>query len=132
MSATIGGQTISQTVSIAAMTSSATSSQTLNFNTLGVSLNLSGFHANGTVTNIITDLTTAANDTIVTAAGSASASFQVGANANQTISVSIDSSMTNAANGGTTAAFGAGGGFANLATAVATFATSSNTQMRRP
>ena len=85
------------------MTASAGSSQTLNFNTLGVSLNLSGFHANGTVANIITDLTTAANDTIVTAAGSASASFQVGANANQTVSVAIDSSMTNAANGGTTA-----------------------------
>ena len=127
LSATIGGTTISQTVSISAMTSSATSSQTLNFNTLGVSLNLSGFHANGGVTNIISDLTTAANDTIVTAAGSASASFQVGANANQTISVAIDSAMTNASNGGATAAFGAGGGFANLAAAVATFASSSNT-----
>jgi flagellin len=125
LSATIGGQTISQTVSIAAMTSSASSSQTLSFNTLGVSVNLAGFHANGTITNIITDLTLASNDTIVTAAGSSSASFQVGANAGQTVSLSIDSSMSNAQNGAN--AFGAGGTFANLAAAVATFATTSTT-----
>ena len=35
--------------------------------------------------------------------------------------------MTNAVNGSPAGAFGAGGGFANLATAVATFAGSSNT-----
>jgi len=127
LSATIGGATVSQSVSISAMTASGSSSQTLNFNTLGVSLQLSGFHANGTVSNIITDLTTATNDTIVTAAGSSSASFQVGANANQTVSVAIDSALTNASNGGSTGAFGAGGGFANLAAAVATFATTSTT-----
>jgi flagellin len=128
LSATIGGQTISQTVVVTTMTTSGTSSQTLNFNTLGVSISLSGFDAaNGTVANIITDLTTASNDTIVTNAGSASASFQVGANANQTISVAIDSSLTNAANGGTTGSFGAGGGFANLAAGVAAFAAASTT-----
>ncbi|MGE3267936.1 MAG: flagellin [Chloroflexota bacterium] len=127
LSATIGGQAISQSITLAAMTSSAAGTQTLNFNTLGVSLTLSGFAAAGTVANIITDLTNAANDTIVTAAGSSSASFQVGANANQTVSVSIDSSVTNAVNGGAAGAFGAGGGFANLAAAVSTFATSSTT-----
>ena len=127
LTATIGGATVSQSVSISAMTTTGSSSQVLNFNTLGVSLTLSGFGANGTVSNIITDLTTASNDTIVTNAGSASASFQVGANANQTISVAIDSSLTNASNGGTTGAFGAGGGFSNLAAAVATFATTSTT-----
>ena len=125
LSATIGGQTISQSVSIAAMTTSANSSQTLNFSTLGVSVSLSGFHANGTVANIITDLTTTVNDTITTAAGSSSASFQVGANANQTVSVSIDNSQTDAVNGGATGAFGQGGGFATLSVAVATFGTSS-------
>jgi flagellin len=123
LSATIGGQTVSQSVSISAMTTSGNSSQTLNFNTLGVSVSLSGFHANGTVANIITDLTTTASDTISTAAGSSSASFQVGGNAGQTISVSIDNSQTDAVNGGNN--FGQGGGFATLAVAVATFATSS-------
>jgi flagellin len=123
LSATIGGQTISQTIALSAMTTSASSSQTLNFNTLGVSVSLAGFHANGTVANLITDLTTTTNDTITTAAGSSSASFQVGANAGQTVSVSIDNTQTDAVNGGNN--FGQGGGFTNLATAVATFATSS-------
>ncbi|MGE3267938.1 MAG: flagellin [Chloroflexota bacterium] len=127
LSATIGGAAVSQSITLSAMTSTATGTQTLNFNTLGVSLTLNGSAAAATVANIITDLTNAANDTIVTAAGSSSASFQVGANANQTVSVAIDSSMTNAANGGATGAFGAGGGFANLAAAVSTFATTSTT-----
>src|SRR4029079_2923371 len=41
--------------------------------------------------------------------------------------VAIDSSLTNANNGGTTGNFGQGGGFTNLAAAVATFATTSTT-----
>jgi flagellin len=127
LTATIGGQTISQSVTLSAMTAAGQGSQILNFNTLGVSLNLSGFNAAGTIANLITDLTNANNNEIITAAGSSSAAFQVGANANQTISVAIDSAMTNANNGGTTAAFGAGGGHANLAAAVATFGTTSNT-----
>src|SRR5262249_41086566 len=125
LSATIGGQTISQTVVLSAMTTTATSSQTLNFNTLGVSVSLTGFGATGTGSHLITDLTWASTDTIVPAAGSSSASFQVGANANQVIGLSIDSAMSNAVNGGNN--FGQGGGFTNLATAVATFAASSNT-----
>src|SRR4051794_6041501 len=40
MTATIGGATISQTLTISAMTATGTSSQALNFNTLGVSLTL--------------------------------------------------------------------------------------------
>src|SRR4051812_7641061 len=98
MTATIGGATISQTLTVAAMTATGSSAQQLNFNTLGVSLQLNGFSAAATASAITSDLTIGANDTIVTAAGSAAASFQVGANANQTISVSIDSSMTNATN----------------------------------
>ena len=127
LTATIGGATVSQSVVLSAMTSTGASSQVLNFNTLGVSVSLSGFNANGTIANLITDLTNANNDVLTTAAGSSSASFQVGANANQTVSVAIDSSLTNASNGGSTGAFGAGGGFANLAAAVSTFATTSTT-----
>jgi flagellin len=127
LSATIGGATVSQSITLSAMTTTGGSSQTLDFNTLGVSLKLSGFDAAGTVANLITDLTAATNESIITAAGSSSASFQVGANANQTVSVAIDSSVSNATNGGATAAFGAGGGFANLAAAVATFASTSTT-----
>jgi flagellin len=127
MTATVGGQTISQSVTLAAMTTSAASNQTLNFGMLGVSITLSGFSANGSVANLAFELSQASNDTIVTNAGSASASFQVGANANQTVTVAIDSALTNAVNGGATGNFGQGGGFSNLAAAVATFSTTSST-----
>src|SRR5688572_12926233 len=125
LSATIGGATVAQSITLSAMDSSAASAQTLNFNQLGVSLTLNGFDAtNGTVANLIADLATnATNNNIITATGGASAAFQVGANANQTVSVAIDSSVTTADNAGN--AFGAGGGFANLAAAVATFASAS-------
>jgi flagellin len=123
MTATIGGATVSQSVTVNAMTTAATGSQTLNFNTLGIKIDLTGGSANGTQANLLADLTNAANDTIVTGAGSSSANFQVGANANQTVQLAIESSMTNANNGGNV--FGNGGGFANLAAAVATFATTS-------
>jgi flagellin len=126
LTATVGGSTLSQTVVVQAMTASGNSSQTLNFGTLGVNISLQGFNtANGTATNIVNDLTIASNDTIVTNSGSSSASFQVGANANQTVTVAVASSMSNAANGANN--FGQGGGFTNLSAAVATFATSSNT-----
>jgi flagellin len=127
LTATVGGATVSQSITLSAMTTTANSNQILNFNTLGVSLTLSGFDAAGTVANLITDLTAATNESIVTAAGSSSAAFQVGANANQTVSVSIDSSLTNATNSGATGAFGAGGTFTNLAAAVSAFASSSTT-----
>ena len=123
MTATIGGATVSQTVNVSDMLSAASGSQTLNFNTMGIKIDLQGGSATGTQANIIADLASAANNTVVTGAGSSSASFQVGANANQTVAVAIESSMSNANNGGNV--FGAGGGFANLAAAVATFATTS-------
>jgi flagellin len=95
---------------------------------MGVSISLQGFTTtNGTASNIVNDLTNASNDTIVTNSGSAAASFQIGANANQTVSVAIDAAVSGATNGGATGAFGAGGGFANLAAAVSSFATSSTT-----
>ena len=122
LSASIGGAMVSQSITLSAMTATASSTQVLDFNTLGVKLTLNGFDAaNGTVANLVTDLTAATNESIITAAGSSSASFQVGANANQTVSVAIDSSVTNAVNGGSAGAFGAGGTYANLAAAVAGF-----------
>jgi len=131
LSATIGGTTISQTVAISAMT--AVGSQTLNFNTLGVSVSLSGFDAAALQSTLIADLTNAVNDTIVTAASSAAVSFQVGANNDETVSVSIDSSNSGAVDGGTRLNFGDAGtaGFTTLAAGVATFAaasTSANAQ----
>jgi flagellin len=118
LAANIGGQTIHQTVLVSAMTSAAASSQTLSFSTLGISISLVGLQANGTPANIVSDLTTTVNDTIVTSTGSAAASFAVGANAGQSVSISVDNSQTST--------IGTGGGFANLAAAVATFATSSS------
>src|SRR5581483_791956 len=116
LTATVGSNTVSQSVAVSAMTSSAASSQTLNFSTLGVSISLQGFDGTkGTVANIVADLKAPANDTIVTNAGTASAQFQVGANSGQTVSVSIDSAMSNAANGGSTGNFGQTGTYANLA-----------------
>jgi flagellin len=129
LSASIGGQNVSQTVVVSAMTVSANSSQTLNFSNLGISVTVSGFGVSGTATSIVNDLTGANNDTIVTATGAAAASFQVGANANQTIAVAIDNSSTAANNGGNW--FGGTGTFTNLAVGVATFAgatTTSNAQ----
>src|SRR5581483_10728046 len=67
LTATVGSNTVSQSVAVSAMTSSAASSQTLNFSTLGVSISLQGFDGTkGTVANIVADLTATANDTIVT------------------------------------------------------------------
>jgi flagellin len=126
ITATVGGATISQTVVLSAMTTASQGSQTLNFNTLGITLTLSGSTANAAAGVIANDFANAINDNIVTATGLASANFQVGANANQVVNLSVDSSLTTANNGGTTGAFGAGGGFANLNAAVSTFATSSN------
>jgi flagellin len=128
LTATIGGTTTSQTLVVSQMTASGNASQSLNFSQMGVSISLQGFTTtNGTAANIVSDLTGASNDTIVTNSGSASATFQIGANANQTVSVAIDSALSGATNGGATGAFGSSGLFANLAAAVSSFATSSTT-----
>ena len=129
LTATIGSNTVSQTLTVGDMTATGTSAQNLNFSTLGVSISLAGFGANGTAANIVTDLTAAANKQIVTAAGASSAQFQVGANSGQTVSVSIDSAMSNAANGGTTLGFGAAGAYANLAAVVAAFSAAPSTAL---
>src|SRR5207253_1430454 len=69
LTATVGGTTISQTIVLTDMTASGSNSQTLNFNTLGVSISLQGFGANGTAAKIVTDLASTANDTILTSSG---------------------------------------------------------------
>src|SRR5262249_53732329 len=46
LTATVGGQTIAQSLTVSAMQTSGSSSQVLNFSNLGVSLTLAGFHAN--------------------------------------------------------------------------------------
>ncbi|MCC6174464.1 MAG: flagellin, partial [Chloroflexi bacterium] len=117
MTATIGGATISQTITVAAMATSATSSQVLNFSQLGISLTVNGYGANATGANIRNDFVTAAN--VTTDAGTASAAFQVGANANQTVTVGMSSSLsTNIGNGG---------GFGSLSAGVTAFAGASTT-----
>jgi flagellin len=106
---TDGTTGVSQTLTPAAMTATASSTQTLNFSTLGVSISLNGFNAAGTAANILTDLDT----TTVTTAGGGAVSFQIGANSNQTVSVGISDSRSGA--------IGAGGTYANLSAAVAAF-----------
>jgi|SRR5579864_1087834 len=100
-----------QQLTIAAMTTQATSSQVLNFDQLGVKVTLAGYNAAGTAANIATDLTTAAN---VTTAAATGLNLQIGANANQTVNLQIANMQ--ATNIGTV-------GGVNLATAVSNFST---------
>jgi len=76
---------VAQTVSVGAITNS---SQTLNFDKLGVSITVSG---TATAASIVGGFTAGATDTITTLAGSSSATLQIGANAtaNDTLAVSF-------------------------------------------
>jgi flagellin len=78
---------VSQTVSVADMAANA--SQTLNFSQLGVSVTLQADSGGKTAADIITDLTTAGNDSIVTTNGGGSANYQIGANASDFINVAF-------------------------------------------
>jgi flagellin len=78
---------VSQTINVSNMT--ANSSQTLNFSQLGVSVTLQTDGGGKAAADIITDLTAAANDTIVTQSGSGSANYQIGANASDFMNVSF-------------------------------------------
>ena len=102
--------TISQTIKANDLT--AGQSQTFDFNTLGVSFTVSATGA-ATGADTATDLATAA--TIKTTAGSGSAAFQVGANANQTESATFFNAQINAQN------TSAGGVYASLNTAISNF-----------
>ena len=86
---------VSQTLAIANQTSST---QTLNFDQLGVSLSINGTE---TAANLVTALTTAATDSITTAAGASSAKLQIGANAtvNDTLDVAFSDVQASTASG---------------------------------
>jgi flagellin len=86
MSATINGVATTQNVTVADMAAGGT--QTLDFSSFGIKISLG---ASGTATgaNLATDLTAATNNTITTVAGTGTAQFQVGANANQTQSAAF-------------------------------------------
>jgi flagellin len=89
------------------------SSETLNFSTLGVSITVSGSSGNTTAANIAGDL--AAKATVKTSQTGGAVTFQIGANANQVMSVSMKDT--------TSTAIGNGGTYASLSAAVSDFAT---------
>jgi flagellin len=84
---TRGSDSVAQTINVNAL--GANASSTLNFSTLGVSITLQADSGGKTQAGIVADLTAAANDTVVTAAGSGSANFQIGADASDFINVAF-------------------------------------------
>lgn len=78
MSAVVNGKSVSETVSVAA------NSQTLNFSSLGISIELAG---TDTAANIEAGLS---GKTIVTATGNSTATFQVGSNGEAAEKISVD------------------------------------------
>jgi flagellin len=80
------GDSVAQTITASAI--AANGSQVLDFSTLGVKITVSS-SGGITAANLVTALTAAANDTVTTAAGSGSASLQVGPNATDAITVSF-------------------------------------------
>lgn len=98
---------------VAVATMAAGDSQTLDFGALGVKITL-GATAAKTNANIVTDLTA---KTVISAAGTGTAAFQVGANASQTESATFFDTRLTGANA--TAAY------SGLGTAISTFGSSS-------
>jgi flagellin len=101
-----------QTQTIHANDLTAGQSQTFDFSTFGVSFTVAASGA-ATGADTATDLATGGN--IITAAGSGSAAFQVGANANQTESATFFNAQINASNSS------ANGVYSTLQTAITTF-----------
>lgn len=85
---TRSGDSVAQTISVGAL--AANGSGVLDFSQLGVKITLQADSGGKTAAGIVTDLTAAANDTIVTQAGAGSANFQIGANSSDAMSVSFD------------------------------------------
>ena len=107
---------LSQTLTVQDL-SAATSltAETLNFSSLGVSLTLSGCGASSSAANMIHDLT--ALGTIQTATSGGAVTFQIGANANQTMAVSVKDSQSTAIGVTGTA------GYLTLKASIASFAS---------
>ncbi len=113
---TDGTTNLAQTLTIQDLSAgTGLTAETLNFSSLGVSLTLSGCGASSTAANMVNDLTTLA--TVKTATVGGAVSFQIGANANQTMSVSVKDSQS-AADGVTTQA-----GYLTLKASIASFST---------
>jgi len=72
----------------------ANETRTLDFSTVGVSITIQANAAGKTIADVITDLTAAADDTIVVT-GTGAASLQVGANAGDQLSISFTNMQTN-------------------------------------
>lgn len=84
---TRGSDSVAQTITVNAL--GANAAGTLDFGQLGVKLTLQADSGGKTVLGIVTDLTAAADNTIVTT-GTGSANFQIGANATDFIGVTFD------------------------------------------
>jgi flagellin len=93
LGATINGAAVTQTIAVNALT--AGQSQTFDFSSLGVKFTVSAT-GNKAAADIQADLTT---KTIITAAGSGSAAFQVGAGAGETESATFFNTQLAAGNG---------------------------------
>ncbi len=89
LTATVGGSTIAQTLTAANQTTAT--SQSFNFDALGVSFNVvtTTANANNTSANLAAALL-ADTPLLNTTAGSAAATFQIGAEAGQTLAVNFD------------------------------------------
>ncbi|MBI2885976.1 MAG: flagellin [Chloroflexi bacterium] len=90
MTATVGGSVVAQTLTLADMTG-ANASQLLNWDKLGVKVTVvtGAANANNTAVNLRSSFVAAANDTVITAAGSSSATYQIGADNGQTMTVAF-------------------------------------------
>jgi len=97
LTATVNGSTIAQTLTASDMTG-ANASQLLNYDKLGVKITVAtvAANANNTGANLQDSMIAAANDTVITSAGSASAQFHIGSDQNQTMSVAFDDVDTTA------------------------------------
>ena len=96
---TRSSDSVAQTISVGAI--AANGSAEINFSQLGVSVTLLADSSGEAADDIIGGLTAAANDTIITGAGSGSATFQVGADAtgaNQ-VTLSFSDARINATGG---------------------------------
>jgi flagellin len=93
LTASINGSNVSQTVTAAAMTTAG--EQTLNFDTLGVKVTLTGGGTADATAAKIGDDITADLATVKTAAGNSSATFAIGANSGQNMNVAFGDMNTN-------------------------------------
>ncbi|MBU6145851.1 MAG: flagellin [Paenibacillaceae bacterium] len=87
LSASVNGVTVSQTLTVAGMNTAG--EQTLNFNTLGVSLTITGGGDPNDTGADIADKIATNLQSVNTASGSSSAQFAIGANAGQNMLVSF-------------------------------------------